>query len=277
MKHDPMKLWSSDFSIAEFQNTTHNWIPSDSKDAFIEKGNPYTKDSFNYKFNDHGFRCDDFNNPSQHRYRVLFAGCSHTTGIGLPVEHTWAYRLLEKIQSHFSEKLPYWNVGVGGVSNDFLARTLARAIPFLKPQVVILLAPTFSRREWIFDDEITQVMGGVIYPNSANIAKKETIKMLNMAANLDNFNKNLTLIHNICTSNSSTLFWNAESCHTAYDYQQIQMSVCPELQHEWRGCLGFMDKARDSLHAGPKSNEYFVERIAPDILLPMVTKLRQHQ
>jgi hypothetical protein len=125
------------------------WMPSDSKENYKESGNLYTPESFDYQFNDWGYRCDSFAGPEQYPFRVLFIGCSYTMGIGLPQEETWAYKTLKSLRTHYQQDIPYWNIGFGGVGTDFNARMASMVIPHLKPNLVLFLAPSMSRREII--------------------------------------------------------------------------------------------------------------------------------
>jgi len=96
-----------------------------------------------YRFNSHGFRADEFDltNPS-----VMFVGCSHTLGMGLPVESTWAHRVSAEL------KLKNYNLGVGGASNDTAFRLAHNWIDQLKPDVVVFLSTERTRLELHIDD-----------------------------------------------------------------------------------------------------------------------------
>ena len=49
------------------------------------ESNGWINQEITYKFNSFAFRCNEFtSDPS-----ILFLGCSHTVGVGLPIEHTW--------------------------------------------------------------------------------------------------------------------------------------------------------------------------------------------
>jgi len=49
-----------------------------------------------YSFNNHGYRCDEFKNQE-----ILFLGCSHTEGHGMPLELTWPYLLSKKMNKEY--------------------------------------------------------------------------------------------------------------------------------------------------------------------------------
>lgn len=67
----------------------------------------YKNNPIEYKFNNYGFRCDDFDNDEPGN---LFIGCSHTKGIGHYLESTWAHIVNEHIGGR------YYNISFGGAS-----------------------------------------------------------------------------------------------------------------------------------------------------------------
>lgn len=91
-----------------------------------------------YKFNHFGFRADEFNTlePS-----IIFVGCSHTLGVGLPVELTWAHQVSTAL------KLKNFNLGVGGASNDTAFRLANYWINQLNPTIVVFLSTERTRSE----------------------------------------------------------------------------------------------------------------------------------
>ena len=97
-----------------------------------------------YKFNSHGFRADEFDSAGS---GVMFIGCSHTLGMGLPVESTWAHRVSTAL------KLKNYNLGVGGASNDTAFRLAHHWIEQLKPDLVIFLSTERTRLELHIDED----------------------------------------------------------------------------------------------------------------------------
>ena len=57
-----------------------------------KKGVPYGPGDIVYRYNNFGYRCPDFSlwkmPPS-----VVYLGCSHTEGTGIPYEEVWTYKL----------------------------------------------------------------------------------------------------------------------------------------------------------------------------------------
>jgi hypothetical protein len=129
-------------------NTELEWLPLDTKKLY-EKNLVNRRDElekygwidkhFTYKFNSHGFRCDEFTTEKS----IMFLGASNTIGIGLPVEHTWTQMLSREL------KLKCVNLGIGGSSYDTAFRLASFWIPKLQPDLVILLGPFIHRLEII--------------------------------------------------------------------------------------------------------------------------------
>ena len=122
------------------------WLPMDTKELYFDNlKNKYHRleqfgwidASITYKFNSYGFRSEEFS----HNPNIVFLGCSHTCGIGLPVEHTWA--------SIVSNTLGFknFNLGIGGTSNDTAFRVAQHWIPQLTPAIVMFLSTERTRFE----------------------------------------------------------------------------------------------------------------------------------
>ena len=112
----------------------------------------YSDQDFYYKTNSLGFRSEEFDTPST--AKILYAGCSITEGIGLPVEHTWANFLNVLISSEINKPVPLFNVGLGGSSIETICRTVYMVIKQKKitPDLVMILLPSVSRNEIIYLD-----------------------------------------------------------------------------------------------------------------------------
>jgi len=104
----------------------------------IELG--WDNQSVTYKFNSYGFRADEFN---IYDNGIMFIGCSHTMGTGIPYNSTWANIVATKLG------LMNWNIGQGGGSMDTCFRLGSYWIPKLKPKIIVLLIPEKTRIELI--------------------------------------------------------------------------------------------------------------------------------
>lgn len=71
-------------------------------------------------------------------------GCSHTWGVGVEDNETWSYLLNAS------------NYGQGSCSSDFIVRTAPAVLDQLKPEVVYVLWPDWTRFEVIKNNVIYQ-------------------------------------------------------------------------------------------------------------------------
>jgi hypothetical protein len=211
----------------EHCNKELNWLPSDTEERYLKHletdwgalemngwiDHPY----FTYKFNSHGFRSDEFS----HDPSVMFLGCSHTTGIGMPVEDTWTRIVAKQLN------LKCFNLGIGASSNDTAFRLGHHYIPLLKPQLVIWLSTNISRVE-------LHTLQGRVEPHgpwSQNGGYFLDNWLTNPINSESNFLKNSLGIEYICKLN------NIKLIHVPAD----------NIMHK-------LDYARDLLHHGKKSN-----------------------
>jgi len=139
-----------------------------------------------YKFNSYGFRSDDFS----YEPGIVFLGCSHTVGVGLPVESTWSHMVSTRLN------VKRYNLGIGGASNDTAFRLGHHWIPQLQPKLVIFLSTNTARTELHTANTIEDI--GVynnFYNNSVYYKEWVTNK-----TNTDmNYLKNLLALQQICS------------------------------------------------------------------------------
>jgi hypothetical protein len=133
----------------DLRNQTLNWLPGDTLELYKKNcKNQYSlldyygwiDYNFTYKFNSHGFRCEEFSDEPT----IMTLGCSHTVGIGLPVESIWPELLAKKLNMKCA------NLGVGGGSLDVAFRMSLGYIDIIKPKIVVLLSPEASRLELFY-------------------------------------------------------------------------------------------------------------------------------
>lgn len=234
----------------EFRNTTHQWMPHDTKENYIKKKNLYKPEDISYDYNNYGFRCDDFEDYQKHPIRVLFTGCSLTEGIGLPVEHTWAKLFHNKMCEDLGEKIPYWNIGLGGTGTDHMLRYLYHVGDLLQPQVIISYLPNVERRErW---DGETFGPWTLLYDRDPG-----TELMINEELAYYQTTKNLAMINLLLDQWNSTMFCtlvdqNMRDVFDNLDNIKVKRSLILRQIYQ---------PARDNLHPGPKPNELFADEM----------------
>jgi hypothetical protein len=140
-------------SNTSLANQQFNWNGTDSEELYqknlvknrlLLEQYKWIDRPITYKFNSHGFRADEFDSTEP---GVMFLGCSHTLGVGLPVESTWAHIVSRSL------RLNNYNLGVGGSSNDTAFRLAHHWIEQLKPKLVVLLSAERTRLELQFDND----------------------------------------------------------------------------------------------------------------------------
>jgi len=224
------------------------WMPTDSKakydenlrdPAFVaiadEKG--WTKNPpMTYDINRQGFRGKNFD-PSVKN--IVTLGCSFTIGVGLRENETWPYILGEKLA------LPVHNIAYGGWSCDTLFRMSRYWIPELRPDLVVMLAPSSSRLELITSD--TEYFN---YSPHDDISNNNYLKhwFANDLNSELNRIKNTMAIEMICKKLNIRF-----------------MSYLQDEEMTGRVPHDPTNVARDNMHCGTKTHNMFVEKILRDL------------
>ena len=149
------------------------WWPCDTEEKYDmhvrkDKYISYKKDDFYYDVNANGFRCDDFDTIDFTKKSVIYLGCSHTFGIGLPEEHCWP--LITHKVLNTTETYNYINLSVAGGSVDWYLLFL----PFFKkfnPALIISANPFTERMIMIDDFNENEKILRDIHPSDAKLNK----------------------------------------------------------------------------------------------------------
>lgn len=230
-------------------NKTLQWADSDNEEQYnkVKDHVPYGPTDIEYKYNNYGFRCDDFDHWSNHPYRILFAGCSMTEGTGVPLKDLWAKQLHSMICNRIGN-IPYWNVATAGSGLDHMVRYLYNTKDLLKPQLIISYVPEKVRRERWFEDRWSVWNLGIDIEKDTKIMLEE--KYVEYQTE-----KNLAMLDMILNELDCTFLYSS----SAEDFsisnyikspRYIQKQHIPEQY----------DFGRDGLHAGPKTNSIMAER-----------------
>ena len=117
-----MKL-HNDFIGVNDSNTILSFLPSDTEETYqknlLSEGDSwyYKTAKITYEINENGHRCKSINDINLDNY-ILFAGCSHTLGIGLELDKTYPFMV-----SHLLG-CDYYNLGMPGAGIDVLEYNL---------------------------------------------------------------------------------------------------------------------------------------------------------
>jgi len=236
-------------------NQSKEWLQADRKELYelnlktnydLLKNNNWIDNSFTYKFNSHGFRCEEFTNDPT----IMFLGCSFTCGIGLPVDNIWPELLSKKLNMRCA------NLGIGGSSIDTAFRLCHGWIDIINPQLVVLLEPPGVRLELVYDDTIVNLNAGITVFENGFLASKNLqspnhnnhqifIKEWSIDDNNDYFNKikNKLAIESICS---------------ARNIKYLSISFSELFKRK-------VDQARDLSHYGVMSNQLFSDYVLTKI------------
>lgn len=127
-------------------NKTSLFHTSDPEDLFLKnlKRQPkswiWRTKEVEYKHNEYGHRCKNIKEINLDNY-ILFAGCSHTEGIGLPIENTYSYLLAKDL------KKDYYNLSLAGCANDIIEYNLITWLATVekKPDLIVIQPTSTSR------------------------------------------------------------------------------------------------------------------------------------
>lgn len=126
---------------------TVTWWPSDSEEAYKAKGNLYKPTDFGYTLNKKGYRSIEFDKTSKNP-KIMFVGCSFTTGIGVPFESVYTSIVTDLMSKHFGVEFEQHNLGLPGYGADAMAQVVYQATSVIKPDIVLALFPGMQRRQY---------------------------------------------------------------------------------------------------------------------------------
>lgn len=97
-----------------------------------------TDTTIKYEINSHGFRCDEFTDPSNN---FLFAGCSETFGLGLPNEYRWSYLFNKTTGSNY-----FYDLSVPASSIYMIVNNVVNYLKNIgKPKGIFIMFPDLFR------------------------------------------------------------------------------------------------------------------------------------
>lgn len=134
---------------------------------FIGYENPnttFTKNSIYYKYNKLGHRCKDVEDIDLDNY-ILFAGCSHTEGESLHIEHTYPFLTAQQLNCD------YYNLGLSASGFDVVFYNLMSWLnSYKKPKFIVLQYPDQSRFSTIVNEDALIVPYGPWKTEEENIS-----------------------------------------------------------------------------------------------------------
>ena len=239
--------------------TTLEWYGSDSEESYQSNGGHplYGRGDISYTLNSLGYRCPEFTEYTP--IRMASFGCSWVFGTGVRQEEVFHEQICRHLVQRCQQPVTNWNLGVIGVSNDFLVRLMNLAIAALDPQIVIVSFTLSSRRE-LFGPK------GKLFNFNASASpkhpatKQDAQSALKLASPLDDA---LNFYRAYCSVQAmlKNRFW----LYTSMDDALVR-GLEPHLDLlRYAGGFLKLDRARDHRHPGPASHKHiageFIRRI----------------
>ena len=227
-------------------NTSVEWLGTD---RLYNYKYPYP--DIEYKFNSHGFRCDEFELLSE--LPMVFLGCSFTEGIGLRQHETWSYLLLEKIRQKTNKNIPYWNLSLAGTGIDTQARNLYFLSNILNKKIkfVFSLMPPITRREYKATNDKYQNWSRQI-KNFTPLSTHVNTLFADSDFSIHQTERSLMTIDSICRQNDAKIcctFWNSLLNSEKPVFDSFPLIDIFQLNF-WPSAVR-PNIARDGLHPGP--------------------------
>lgn len=223
-----------DWDTSDNENLFQQNINDLQKRKLLEQNN-FVNQPVEYKFNSHGFRSKEFDQPVD----IVCFGCSFTMGTGIRECDTWPTRL-----EHMSGMTVY-NLGHAGSSNDTAFRFANYYLKTLRPRFAVWLQAVAHRLE-LLDDHI---------PNSQNFL----INDWSLASNHDYY---LKTWFGSSSNHDLNLLKNTLAFKHLCNELDIKYIILPH------GAMQSDRLARDLQHPGPKSHLDFAQKVYELIINP---------
>jgi hypothetical protein len=231
-----------DHESLPYANQNLDWFQTDSEELYqtnqinrpddLEKFG-WSNSQFNYQFNSAGFRSDEFDADAP---GVVFLGCSHTVGVGLPAQETFARVVAAELN------LRCYNLGVAGSANDTAFRLANYYIPRLNTKAVVFLSSDRTRFELFTQNRERHILSPTNHAREF-LEVKDQVKgfyryWVANQTNLDlHYEKNRLAIAHLCATNNIKFY-----------HKEFLQFPC-------------IDKARDLAHYGIISNFQIAKKI----------------
>ena len=240
-------IFCNGFIGSNFKSRILEFSSSDSKPKFEKNLQEQPQDWYYrntqiiYNYNDNGHRSKPISEIDFDNY-ILFTGCSHTEGIGIELEKTYAYLLAKNLNTD------YYNLAVQGTGIDVIEYNLLLWFAKYKkrPKFVVIQYPDHSRYlgkypgyenfipngSWVTDDDHKKFVGAAELSGFYNARK----------------NISYRLIHGVIDVPIIGIYLGSLSL---YDSKGIPMRR--------------LDLARDLQHSGIKTNSDVAKRLLDHI------------
>ena len=239
-------------------NAQLKWLSTDTRENYLKNGGHpvYREDDIDYSFNACGYRCPNFEPTSA--LKLVAIGCSHVMGVGLPSESLFHEIFAERLRSVFSRNVIVWNIAVPGAANDYIARMLHLAVPYLDPHIVLVNFTHTDRREYLSIQGVWMpYCPGYTPPDMVGREIKRHFDSLTSQYDDDlnlfrNYKSIESLLADRCWLFSTTS--HPQTTGDPFDRDFARMKDHVDLAR-YAGSLDRIDFARDWSHFGPMSHK----------------------
>jgi hypothetical protein len=241
-----LKYWTPE----GFEISSYKWSLSEKKNqTYYTSGSDETRLCL-YTYNELGFRGDSIDKEG---FKIMSIGDSNTEGVGVNDDETWPAQLSKLVNNGVNH-----NFGMGGRSNDFIARCLITYYDLIKPDLVLIMYTSPQRRELYTRDGglepfmITSQWGYTKETEDGRELQNSLVAIQNDYEDFMNWYKNHLLIKYFLESKKCNWLWNGwMGIPTAYSEF-----------NRFDGLYGnFLDGAVDDIHAGPIHNKTYVKAL----------------
>lgn len=239
---DNLKYWTPE----GFEISSYKWNLSEKVNKSYQTSGSDKTRLCTYTYNELGFRGDSIHKDG---FKIMCIGDSNTEGVGVNNHETWPAQFSELISNGVNH-----NFGMGGRSNDYIARCLITYYDFIKPDLVLIMYTSPQRRE-LYTKEgglepfmITSQWGYMEETEEGREVQQSLTTIQNDYEDFMNWYKNHLLIKYFLESKKCNWLWNG------------WMGI-PETYTEFNRFDGkygtFIDIAVDNIHPGPKHNQNY--------------------
>ncbi len=212
----------------------------------------YYSDNDLKTFEQYPFRCPSWDPMPDGKKNVVILGCSHTWGVGLEPDETWAHLVSQQNKS----RLRYFNLGQPGASPETVVRILYSCEKPINPKIIIVMWPEASRRERL-----------VHYPMNLHHTS-EYLKHETDETDKNNFLKCVFFLEKYAEKNQCKTFHCFSDNYIEFKNEKGGPNV---MEHTLRECWPYWDKfrmrertpnpsrARDGIHFGIPNHKRFAE------------------
>jgi hypothetical protein len=210
----------------------------------------YRNVKITYNRNLHGHRCKNISEIDFDNY-ILFAGCSHTEGIGLELEKTYPYLVSKELNCD------YYNLGIGGCGVDVVIHNLIVWLnTYKKPKAIIVQWPVAER-----------FLHSLENPHKVSISDPHS-SLLEVGSWTANEVENEFLVIGDYIHYFKTVEALAKIKIKSFDIPQIHINILLQpgfFRKDYINLIGD-DLARDLMHYGIKSHQEFANDVRKKLM-----------